>query len=116
MFNIKGIDQDGRIVMGNDTEQDESGNLYYEYSNFKASNNVDESFEDYCNLINNRYISYLQGDTLDDWVDALEAGRYSTDPNFKRYEERNAVLGVIINEQVKSTQFNNFITIVFIWL
>ena len=80
-FGIKGLGPAGSYSTLTDEHID--GKDIKIKDDFRAYFKMEESMEDYINLLNEKYRQHLEEDTIDGWADALVKGGYATAPNYK---------------------------------
>lgn len=80
-FGLKGEGPAGSV---NVNTQEEVDGVYVSIDdNFRAYNSMEESIEDYVNVLINEYQQYITTGTIEDWFDALVEGGYATNSNYK---------------------------------
>ena len=80
-FGVKGKGTAGSV---NANTQEEVDGVYVSIDDdFRAYNSMEESIEDYVNVLINNYQQYITTGTIEDWFDALEKGGYASASNYK---------------------------------
>lgn len=80
-FGLKGEGTAGSVIV---KTQEEVDGVYVSIDDkFRAYNSMEESIEDYVNVLTNVYQQYTTTGTIEDWFDALVEGGYATNSNYK---------------------------------